>query len=78
MNVTTFRKDMFNILKNVVSDKPTRITNRNDTYVIMTEDDYSAMQETIYLLQDPELAKSLSCLDEELYDKKDLAWNCGH
>lgn len=77
MNVSAFRKDMFNVLKNIVSDKPMRITNRNDTYVIMTDEDYSAMQETIYLLQDPEIKKAIFTPfdEEEWIDESEFPWN---
>ena len=79
MNATTFRKDMFSCLAEVKDGAPLTITNKNDVYVIMNENDYKSIQETIYLASDPVILKSLLTPSESetWFDEGDLAWNSG-
>lgn len=80
MNATTFRKEMFRCLDDVKFGKPLTITNKDDSYVLMSEKDYLSLHETLYVLQDPVTRKSMltPSKDEEWFDEKDLAWNSGH
>ena len=80
MNATTFRKDMFSCLAEVRDGAPLTITNKNDVYVIMNENDYKALWETIYLASDLVTLKSLTTPSENetWFDEKELAWNSGN
>ena len=79
MNATTFRKEMFKCLDDVKFGKPLTITNKDDSFILVSEKDYSALQETLYLFQDPVTRQSLQTPseNEEWFDEKDLVWNSG-
>ena len=77
MNVTTFRKDIFNCLNNLGDGMPLRITNKNNSYIVMNEKDYSALQETIYLLQDPIVREAIMTPSDKMewIDESEFPWN---
>ena len=77
MNVTTFRKDIFNCLNKLEDGMPLRITNKNDSYIVMNEKDYSALQETIYLLQDPVTREMIMTPSDQIewIDESEFPWN---
>ena len=77
MNVTAFRKDIFNCLSKLEDGVPLRITNKNDSYIVMNEQDYSALQETIYLLQDPVVREMVMTPSDEIewIDESEFPWN---
>ena len=77
MNVTTFRKDIFNCLNKLEDGSPLRITNKDSSYIVMNEKDYSALQETIYLLQDSAVREAIMTPSEKMewIDESEFPWN---
>ena len=59
INVTQARKDLFNLVNDVQNGEKVTITSKNCNAVLMSEDDYNSIIETLYLLSDPELASDL-------------------
>lgn len=58
---TNARQNFFQIIKDVCkSHKPARITNKDkNNIVMMSEEDYNSIQETLYLLSIPNMRKSI-------------------
>ena len=77
MNVTMFRKNIFNCLSKLEDGSPLRITSRDSSYIVMNERDYSALQETIYLLQDPVVREAIITPSEQMewIDESEFPWN---
>lgn len=63
MNVYTAsnaRQNFFQLIKDVSeSHEPAHIVNKDKKIVMMSEEDYNAIQETLYLLSIPNMRKSI-------------------
>ncbi|MFJ7625659.1 type II toxin-antitoxin system Phd/YefM family antitoxin [Streptomyces sp. NPDC097595] len=60
INASEARKDFFGLIRRVIEDHaPERVTSKAGTVVIMSEEDYNAWQETMYLLRSPRNAARL-------------------
>ena len=57
--MTQARKDLFNLVNDVQNGEKVTITSKNCNAVLMSEDDYNSIIETLYLLSDPEMASDL-------------------
>lgn len=54
INASEARKDFFGLIRRVTEDHaPERVTSKAGTVVIMSEEDYNAWEETMYLLRSP-------------------------
>lgn len=60
INITNARKELYNLVENVnrYSD-PTLIVSKKGNAVLISEDDWNAIQETVYLNSIPGMAESL-------------------
>ena len=67
MNVTNARKNLYKLIEEVNNNStPVTITNsKGGNAVLMSEEDYNALQETIYLYSVPGLVKSILDADKE-------------
>ncbi|HCA84325.1 MAG TPA: type II toxin-antitoxin system prevent-host-death family antitoxin [Streptomyces sp.] len=55
------RKNLFPLIEKVNDDRsPVHITSRNGNAVLLSEEDFSSWQETIYLLRSPANARRLA------------------
>jgi antitoxin YefM len=55
------RKNLFPLIEKVNDDRaPIHITSRNGNAVLLSEEDFSSWQETIYLLRSPANARRLA------------------
>ncbi len=55
------RKNLFPLIEKVNDDRaPIHITSRNGNAVLISEDDFTSWQETIYLLRSPANARRLA------------------
>lgn len=70
VNVTNFRQNIFAMLENTVKyNEPLNITTRDGNAVVLSEDDYNSLMETLRLLSSPEMrAKLLEGRDAPLSD----------
>lgn len=60
INITNARKELYNLVENVNRySEPTLIVSKKGNAVLLSEEDWNAIQETIYLNSIPEMAKSL-------------------
>ncbi len=80
INVTNARKDLYNLISRTnETHEPVKITGRRANAVLLSEDDWNAITETLYLSNIPGMAKSIrSGAKEPLKDgtnAKDLNWD---
>ena len=60
VSVTKARNDLFNLIKEVAeSSEPIQITGKNGNAVLLSEDDWRSIQETLYLLSIPGMRESI-------------------
>ena len=61
------RSELFNLLKNTVKGhRQVRITSKEGSVVLMSEEDYENLIETLELLSIPDFKKSLNIADREI------------
>ncbi len=60
MNVTQARDDLSNIVDTVQNGEKVIVTSKNGTAVIIGEAAYNSLEETLYLLSDPDMAKDIA------------------
>ena len=59
-NITSFRKDIFNMLEQTIKyNEPLNISTKAGNAVVISEEDYRGMIETLNLLSNPEMKKKL-------------------
>lgn len=60
INATNARKNLYKLIKEVgESHEPVTITGKDSSAVLVNEDDWHAIQETLYLLSVPGMADSI-------------------
>lgn len=60
INITNARKDLYRLVENVNKySEPTLIVGKNGNAVLISEDDYRAIEETIYLNNIPGMTESI-------------------
>ncbi len=79
INVTNFRKDIYKLLDNVIkNNEQITISTKNGNAVILSEEEYSGLMETLYLYSVPglveELVKRKNDEDEEFIDEEEVEW----
>ena len=59
-NITSFRKNIFAMLEQPIKyNEPLNISTRAGNAVVLSEEDYRGMMETLHLLSDPIMKKKL-------------------
>ena len=60
INVTNARKNLYKIIKSINdSHEPIHITGKNGAVVMIAEEDWKSIEETLFLIADPKLRKSI-------------------
>ena len=80
MPVTKVRQNIYKIIEQIRRDsEPIQITSRKGNAILISEEDWNAIQETLYLLSIPNLKESIIEADktplDEWKDEKDLGWD---
>lgn len=78
-NITNARNDLYNLVDMAINDsEPINIVTKNGNAVILSEADYNALIETLYLSSNAEYKKSLLDLEkageDEFVDESELLW----
>ena len=78
--ITTARKDIFNIIEQTITNsEPIQITSKKGDVVMLSLVDWSAIQETLYLMGIPGMYESIAESDktpvEEWSDGKNIGWD---
>ena len=60
INITNARKELYNLVENVnLYNEPALIVSKKGNAVLVSEDDWNALQETVYLNSIPGMAQAL-------------------
>jgi prevent-host-death family protein len=78
--ITNARQDIFNIIEQtIVNSEPIQITSKKGDVVVVSLQDWSAIQETLYLLGIPGMRESILEGSKEPIDEckslEDIGWN---
>ena len=78
--VSNARQDIYNIIEQTIKNsEPIQITSKKGNAILISEDDWNAIQETLYLLSIPGMRESIKKADEtpldEWKDAEDLGWD---
>ena len=78
-NITNFRKDIYNLLENTIKyNEPINISTKNGNAVVISEEDYNSIMETLYIMSIPnlkdEIVKRANDNDEEYVDESEVKW----
>jgi len=77
INITNARKQFYTLIEEVIfSHQPVHVTSKKGGAVIVSQDDWNAIMETLYLTQIPGVAPSIKKgLETPLDDcEQDLKW----
>jgi len=59
-NITSFRKDIFNILEQTIKfNEPVNVSTKDGNAVVISEEDYNGLMETLYLSSMPGVKDSI-------------------
>ena len=74
-NVTNFRKNIFSLLEQTIKyNEPVNISTKEGNAVVISEEDYNGMMETLYLSSNPEQREKII---EGLHTSLDV-YDCLH
>ena len=78
VNITSFRKDIYRLLENTIKyNEPINISTKNGNAVVLSEEDYNNLMETLYIESIPGLKEEIieaaeepleECIPEEEVD----------
>lgn len=79
INVTNFRKDIYNLVDETIKyNQPLSISTKNGTAVLISEEDYNNMMETLYIESVPGLKEEIidraNSKDEEFVSEEEVNW----
>ena len=78
-NITNFRKDIYNLLEQTIKyNEPINISTKNGNAVVLSEEDYNSLMETLYIMSVPnlknEIVKRANDSEEEYVDESEVDW----
>ena len=78
--VTKLRENIYKIIEQTrIYSEPIQITSKKGNAILVSEEDWNAIQETLYLLSIPNLKESIIDADktplDEWKDEEDLGWD---
>lgn len=78
-NITNFRKNLFNILEQTIKfNEPVNVSTKDGNAVIISEEDYNGLMETVYLSSMPgmrdRIVEGLHTPLEECLPEDEVKW----
>ena len=78
-NITSFRKDIYKLLEQTIKyNEPINISTKNGNAVVLSEEDYNSLMETLYIMSVPnlknEIVKRANDCEEEYVDESEVDW----
>lgn len=59
-NITGFRKNIFSLLKQAIKhNEPLTVSTKDGNAIVLSEDDYRSLMETLYLTSEPGMREKL-------------------
>ena len=79
INITNFRKNIYDLLEQTIKyNEPINITTKNGNAVVLSEEDYNSLMETLYIESIPglkeEIIERAKDKDEEFVDEEEVEW----
>lgn len=79
INITNFRKDIYELLEQTIKyNEPMNITTKNGNAVVLSEEDYNNLMETLYISSIPGLKEDIVAgMKEEIndcVDENEVEW----
>lgn len=80
INATNARNDFYNLIdQTITSSEPIQITSKRGNTILLSEEDWKSIQETLYLLSIPGMKESIiegiNTPIEECEDVESLGWD---
>ena len=76
-NITNFRKDIYNLLEQTIKYNETiNISTKNGNAVVLSEEDYNNIMETLYIMSIPGLKDEIikRSKDNDVIDESEVDW----
>ncbi len=78
-NITNFRKDIYKLLENTIKyNEPISVSTKDGNAVVLSEEDYNNLIETLYISSIPklkeELIKRKNSSDEDFVKEDEVDW----
>jgi antitoxin YefM len=78
-NITTFRKDIYNIISATIKyNEPVNVTTKDGNVIVLSEADYNGLIETLYLSSVPgmkdKLIDGMNTSIEDCVDESEVQW----
>ena len=80
INITNFRKDIYALLEQTINfNEPINISTKNGNAVVLSEEDYNSLIETLYITSVPNLKEELIKRandeeEEEFVSEDEVKW----
>ncbi len=79
VNITNFRKDIYSLLDQTIKfNEPINISTKNGNAVVLSEEDYNSLMETLYISSIPglkdELIKRANDSSDEFVKEDEVEW----
>ena len=79
INVTNFRKDIYTLLEQTINfNEPINISKKNGNAVVLSEEDYNSLMETVYIMSVPglkdEILKRANDEENEFVSEEEVEW----
>ncbi len=79
INVTNFRKDIYELLKQTIQfNEPVNVSTKNGNAVILSEEDYNSLIETLYIESNSTLKKEIlervNDNEEDFVSEDEVEW----
>ena len=80
INITNFRKNVYSLLERTIKfNEPLNISTKNGNAVILSEEDYNNIMETLYIMSVPKLKEQIiegtKADDEEFVSEDEVNWD---
>ena len=79
INVTNFRREIYELLEQTIKyNEPINISTKNGNAIVLSEEDYNSLIETIYLSSIPglkeEIIKRANSKDKDFVSEDEVDW----
>lgn len=79
-NITNFRKNIYELLETTIKyNEPLNISTKNGNAIVISEEDYNNLIETLYISSIPglknEIIKRATASEDEFIDESEVDWD---
>ena len=75
VNVTQARNDLYSIVEKVLGHEAVTITSKNGNVIMLSEEDWEGIKETLYLMGDPDFLNDVREARNTPVSEREV-WNC--